>query len=85
MGRGELRDFTKGSYARLIGLYGDIPYGAPGRSQYPNLRADINRSHLAFSSFGRRESRLIDREADPNSTMSSTSRTRTIGTRFPIT
>src|SRR5262249_5442195 len=34
-----------------IGLFGDMPYGALGRSQYPNLLADINGSHVAFSIF----------------------------------
>jgi hypothetical protein len=34
-----------------IGLFGDMPYGALGRSQYPNLLADINSSHVAFSIF----------------------------------
>jgi len=34
-----------------IGLFGDMPYGALGRSQYPNLLADINGSHVAFSVF----------------------------------
>lgn len=34
-----------------IGLFGDMPYGALGRSQYPNLLADINHSHVAFSVF----------------------------------
>lgn len=34
-----------------IGLFGDMPYGALGREQYPNLLADINRSHVAFSIF----------------------------------
>jgi hypothetical protein len=28
-----------------------MPYGSLGRSQYPNLLADINRSHVAFSIF----------------------------------
>src|SRR5262249_62054132 len=32
-----------------IGLFGDMPYGALGRAQYPNLLADINRSNVAFS------------------------------------
>jgi hypothetical protein len=32
-----------------VGLFGDMPYGALGRSQYPNLLADINRSKVAFS------------------------------------
>ena len=34
-----------------IGLFGDMPYGALGRQQYPNLLADINQSHVAFSVF----------------------------------
>jgi hypothetical protein len=32
-----------------IGLFGDMPYNALGRSQYPNLLADINSSSVAFS------------------------------------
>ena len=38
-----------GSYT--IGLFGDMPYGPLGRSQYPNLLADINASNVAFSIF----------------------------------
>ena len=34
-----------------IGLFGDMPYNASGRAEYPNLLADINRSHVAFSIF----------------------------------
>jgi hypothetical protein len=34
-----------------IGLFGDMPYNALGKSQYPNLLADINRSDVAFSVF----------------------------------
>ena len=34
-----------------IGLFGDMPYGALGRSQYPNLLADINHHRVAFSIF----------------------------------
>src|SRR5207302_1059628 len=34
-----------------IGLFGDMPYGALGRSQYPNLLADINDHRVAFSIF----------------------------------
>src|SRR5262245_31548815 len=34
-----------------IGLFGDMPYNALGRDQYPNLLADINASHVAFSVF----------------------------------
>ncbi len=32
-----------------IGLFGDLPYGALGRNQYPALLADINAHHVAFS------------------------------------
>ena len=32
-----------------IGLFGDMPYNALGKAQYPALLADINRSHVAFS------------------------------------
>src|SRR4029077_13083437 len=34
-----------------IGLFGDLPYNALGRAQYPALLADINRHHVAFSVF----------------------------------
>ena len=45
--RGDDRD--GGSYT--IGLFGDMPYNALGKAQYPALLADINRSHVAFSVF----------------------------------
>jgi len=46
----ERRDDRDGdSYA--IGLFGDMPYNALGKSQYPALLADINRSDVAFSVF----------------------------------
>ena len=34
-----------------VGFFGDMPYNALGRAQYPNLLADINASHVAFSVF----------------------------------
>ena len=34
-----------------IGLFGDMPYGTLGKSQYPALLTDLNRSDLAFSVF----------------------------------
>jgi hypothetical protein len=37
--------------AYTIGLFGDMPYNALGKSQYPALLADINRSRVAFSVF----------------------------------
>jgi hypothetical protein len=44
-------DSKEGPEAYTIGLIGDVPYNALGRSQYPALLADINRSHVAFSVF----------------------------------
>jgi hypothetical protein len=41
----------RGPETYTIGLFGDMPYGALGRSQYPNLIADINQTHVAFSIF----------------------------------
>jgi hypothetical protein len=41
----------RGPETYTIGLYGDMPYNALGRSQYPNLLADINKSNVAFSIF----------------------------------
>jgi hypothetical protein len=32
-----------------VGLFGDMPYNALGKSQYPALLEDINRAHVAFS------------------------------------
>src|SRR5262245_26946458 len=32
-----------------VAVFGDMPYGDLGRSQYPALLADINASHIAFS------------------------------------
>jgi len=32
-----------------IALFGDMPYNALGKSQYPALLADVNRAHVAFS------------------------------------
>jgi hypothetical protein len=40
-----------GSESYTIALFGDMPYNALGKSQYPNLLADINDSHVAFSAF----------------------------------
>src|SRR5262249_11927462 len=34
-----------------IGLIGDMPYGAAGRAQFPNVIADINAHRLAFTAF----------------------------------
>jgi len=40
-----------GPASYTIALFGDMPYNALGRSQYPALLADINASHVAFSVF----------------------------------
>jgi hypothetical protein len=32
-----------------IALFGDMPYNALGKSQYPALLADINRAHVEFA------------------------------------
>ena len=41
----------RGPESYTIGLFGDMPYNALGRSQYPNLLADINQHNVAFSIF----------------------------------
>jgi hypothetical protein len=40
-----------GPESYTIALFGDMPYNALGKSQYPNLLADINDGHVAFSAF----------------------------------
>jgi hypothetical protein len=42
-------DYSYGGYE--IGLIGDMPYGDVGRAQFPNVIADINQHHLAFTAF----------------------------------
>jgi hypothetical protein len=34
-----------------VALFGDMPYGALGKQQYPNLIADVNNAHVTFSVF----------------------------------
>ncbi len=34
-----------------VGLFGDMPYGAEGRAEYPRLLADMNAAHPAFAIF----------------------------------
>jgi hypothetical protein len=49
-GEGKSGDTAWRGYAKYtIGLFGDMPYNALGRAQYPNLLADINGSDVAFS------------------------------------
>jgi hypothetical protein len=38
-------------HAYTIGLFGDVPYGAAGRVEYPRLITDMNKADLAFSIF----------------------------------
>lgn len=47
VGKEDDNDNDSDSYT--IGLFGDMPYNALGRAQYPALLADINRHHVAFS------------------------------------
>jgi hypothetical protein len=44
-------DDRRGPDRYTIGLFGDMPYNALGRAQYPSLLADINANHVAFSVF----------------------------------
>jgi len=41
----------RGQSEYTIGLFGDMPYNALGREQYPNLLENINDSRVAFSIF----------------------------------
>src|SRR5206468_7013803 len=41
----------RGPETYTIGLFGDMPYNALGRSQFPALLVDINANHVAFSVF----------------------------------
>src|SRR5262249_19880257 len=50
-GTGSAASLGNGPQKYTIGLFGDMPYGALGRSQYPNLLANINQNHVAFSIF----------------------------------
>ena len=43
------KDDDCGEDGYTIALFGDMPYNALGKSQYPALLADINRAHVAFS------------------------------------
>src|SRR5262249_16830367 len=41
----------RGPQRYTIGLFGDMPYNAQGRADYPFLLRDINQSRVAFSIF----------------------------------
>src|SRR5205823_14589698 len=49
---GEGGERARGPASYTIALFGDMPYNALGRAQYPALLADINANHVAFSVFG---------------------------------
>jgi hypothetical protein len=51
--RDDDRDKDRGRQTEpyTIALFGDMPYNALGRMQYPALLADINRAHVEFSVF----------------------------------
>ncbi|HET8710690.1 MAG TPA: hypothetical protein VFM32_04900 [Spongiibacteraceae bacterium] len=40
-----------GKQKYMIALFGDMPYGALGKVQYPNLIADVNAANIEFSVF----------------------------------
>jgi hypothetical protein len=42
-------DRDRGPQTYTVALFGDVPYNALGKAQYPNLLADINANHVAFS------------------------------------
>src|SRR5215472_12748643 len=48
---GSAQEDERGSGSYTIALIGDTPYNALGRAQFPDLLADINASHVAFSVF----------------------------------
>ena len=52
-----------------VGLFGDMPYGAAGRTEYPRLLADMNRARARVRDLRRRpEGRRRRRRAPTSST-----------------
>jgi len=49
--RGDFPSQTRGPDHYTIGLFGDMPYNAQGKADYPYLLQDINSSNIAFSTF----------------------------------
>ena len=45
------REFERGRSSYTVALFGDMPYGAAGRSEYPRLIQDVNNAHVTFSAF----------------------------------
>jgi hypothetical protein len=50
-GEGPTGDLSHRPEKYAIALFGDVPYNALGKQQYPNLLADINQSDVAFAVF----------------------------------
>jgi hypothetical protein len=50
-GHDDHQDGNANGRSYTVGLFGDMPYGAAGRIEYPRLIADMNDAHLAFSIF----------------------------------
>jgi hypothetical protein len=48
---GGVRSFGHGPDHYVVGLFGDMPYGAVAKTQYPAVLADLNAHDLAFSVF----------------------------------
>jgi hypothetical protein len=44
-------DFDRGHSSYTIALFGDMPYNAAGRAEYPRLIQDVNNAHVTFSAF----------------------------------
>jgi hypothetical protein len=49
--RGDFPSQTRGPDHYTIGLFGDMPYNAQGKADYPYLLQDVNASNVAFSTF----------------------------------
>jgi len=45
------REHEDGPSRYSVALWGDMPYNALGKQQYPDLLLDVNESHVAFSIF----------------------------------
>jgi hypothetical protein len=60
LARGEPRNREPTKYD--IALFGDMPYNALGKAQYPNLLADVNKSHVALLSAAAGRRRWRSRE-----------------------
>lgn len=50
-GRGDAAGERHFGPSYTVGLFGDVPYGAAGRAEYPRLLADMNAARPAFAIF----------------------------------